>query len=260
MGMKRFVIAVVLSGAAAFVAVSPGATVASAPRAALEGYVCQTARDPAARGIEVTAVMRPVARTMRMAMRFQLFDRQRRSGRWAELHGQNLDVWLTPPIASLGQRPRDVWKERHPIAQLSVAPAYYRVKVTFRWIGPHNRTLATAIRYSPTCFQPELRPDLAVAGVDVRPVPSHPNRYLYSALIKNRGASASGPFTVQFADSAGTRTQSVQQLAAHSKTAVSFHGSACDPLSPPTITVDPTGQVDDFNRANNAAKVTCPAS
>jgi CARDB len=258
MGMKRLC---VLS--CGVLAMASGAALAAPaktpPRAQLQHFRCQTARDPAARGIDLWAVMRPVPHTMRMAMRFDLFEKPRRSGAATKLRAGGLGVWIYPTSPkTLGQRPGDVWYEHHPIAQLSIAPAYYKVKVTFRWIGTHNRTLATAVRNSPICFQPELRPDLAVAAIGVRVSPTNPNRDIYSALVRNLGASSAGPFGVQIADGSVIKTKTVQLLDAHSKTVVSFVGPLCDPLAPPTVTVDPTGQIDDFNRANNALNATCP--
>jgi hypothetical protein len=68
--MRRFVVA----GMVALVAGSGAVALATAdpPRARLTSFVCQTALDPAERAISVTAVMRPLPRTGKMAMRFQL--------------------------------------------------------------------------------------------------------------------------------------------------------------------------------------------
>ena len=33
----------------------------------------------------------------------------------------------------------------------------------------------------------------------------------------------------------------------------------CDPTAPPTMTIDPDQQVDDYNRTNNSITATCPA-
>src|SRR5581483_2810855 len=67
MGMKRYLslALVVAGGALATVAT------AAAPTTQLRSFVCQTARDPANRGISVTAVMRPVPHTLHMAIRFE---------------------------------------------------------------------------------------------------------------------------------------------------------------------------------------------
>ena len=41
------------------------------------------------------------------------------------VHYGDLGKWIYPPDKTLGQRPGDVWKVNHPVAQLSTAPAYY---------------------------------------------------------------------------------------------------------------------------------------
>lgn len=256
--MKRFVIAVVvLTGFGASLA----GTVASAstPKAQLRSFVCQTARDPATRGIDVTAVMRPLSHTMRMALRFDLLDRQHRSGPLAAVHYGDLGTWIYPKNKTLGQRPGDIWKVQHPVAQLPLAPAYYKFKVSFRWFGAHNHVLGTAVRYSPTCFQPELRPDLQVLAIHIAPSPSNPKRDVYSVVIRNAGASSTGQgFEVQIADRLSTKTKPLPALGPHSRTVTSFVGPLCNVASPPMFTVDPAGLIDDFNRANNSLTATCP--
>ena len=42
---------------------------------------------------------------------------------------------------------------------------------------------------------------------------------------------------------------------------VTFVGPLCNAQSaPPTVTVDPNGLIDDFNRANNSLTATCPSA
>ncbi len=264
MGMKRFVIAVTTlaacaatyAGAATFAAASP-------PKAKLRAFLCQPARDPATRGISVTAVMRPLPHTVRLALRFQLFDRQKPGGPTSAVTGGDLGTWIYPKNKTLGQRPGDIWIVNHPVAQLSVAPAFYRFRVTFRWIGAHGHTLGTTVRVSPVCYQPELRPDLRVSAISVKSLPNAPNgtaRDAYIALIRNTGASAAGPFTVQFTDGSVVRSKTVSLLGAHSKTMRTFVGPKCNAQAPPTVVVDPGGQVDDLNRSNNSLTAVCPGS
>ena len=40
------------------------------------------------------------------------------------------------------------------------APATYRFRVTFRWMGSSGQQLLSAVQTSSTCYQPELRADL----------------------------------------------------------------------------------------------------
>jgi CARDB len=265
MGMKRFVIGVLVlaigcSAAVAGAVANPSVVAnASVPKAKLRGFLCQTARDPANRGIDVTAVMRPLSHTVKMALRFDLLVRQSRTGPASMVVYGSLGKWIYPKNKTLGQRPGDQFIVSAPVSQLSTAPANYRFRVTFRWTGAHGHVIGTAVRYSPGCFQPELRPDLQVASIGVQLSATNPRRDIYSAHIRNAGASAAGPFDVQFSDGSVVRSKTIQLLGPHSKTIVVFGGPLCDPAAPPTVTADPTGQIDDFNRANNTLTATCPA-
>lgn len=255
MCMKRFLIAVLVM-ASAIAASAAGAS--APPRAKLSGFVCQTARDPATRGMLITATMRPLPHTLRMALRFDLLESQKRRGSTSAVMYGDLGKWIYPPNKTLGQRPGDRFIFHKPIADLTTAPAYYRFRVTFRWTGAHGRVLGSIVRESPACFQPELRPDLRVASISVQPNPNNPKRDIYSALIRNAGASAAGPFELQFIDGSLVRTKTVQLLDAHSRTVATFVGPLCNSSAPPMVTADPTDQIDDFNRANNSLTATCP--
>jgi CARDB len=233
---------------------------ASSPRAKLHSFVCQTALYPANRGIAVTSVMRPLAHTMRMAVRFDLLERQSRAGPSQPVVYGDLGKWIYPKDRTLGQRPDDQFIVPKQVSDLS-APAYYGFKVTFRWTGSHSHVIGTAVRRTPECFQPELRPDLVVKAISVHASAQHPNKDIYSALIRNSGASAAGPFDVQFADGSYSRHKTIQQLGAHAKRVLSFLGPRCSSASPPSVIADPGNQVpDDLNRANNSLSATCPAS
>lgn len=234
-----------------------------APRALLRSFVCQTARDPAGRGISVTAVMRPRPHTRAMALRFQLLERQHLGGPATRLAYGDLGRWLSPANPTLGQRPGDRFVINKQVLQLA-APAYYRFRVTFRWTGAHGKVLGTAVRYSPACFQPELRPDLQVAAIHVKQMPASSGKDMYEAMIRNRGDSAVGPFDVRFAvtttDGTLSKDKTVPGLPAHGRATVTFVGPACQAGSPPTITADPGLQTDDYNRANNALTAVCPTA
>jgi hypothetical protein len=255
--MKRLSLAVLATALVGSVCVGAAA---SSPRAKLRSFICQTALYPANRGIAVTSVMRPLAHTMRMAVRFDLLERQSRGGPSQPVVYGDLGKWIYPKDRTLGQRPNDQFIVPKQVSDLS-APAYYRFKVTFRWTGSHSHVIGTAVRWTPECFQPELRPDLMVKSISVQASSQHPSKDVYSALIRNAGASAVGPFDVQFADGSYVRHRTVRQLGPHAKRVLSFLGPRCDASSPPTVTADPNNQVpDDLNRANNSLTATCPVS
>jgi hypothetical protein len=245
-------------GGVAGVAASTGSA-STPPRARVTGLMCQHALDPPARAVSITAVMRPLRGTQRMQMRFQLFSRAKGAATYAPVTGGDLGTWRSPPIPTLGQRPGDVWRFHKQIVG-PAAPASYRFRVSFRWLGAHGRVLGTSVRSSGTCFQPELRPDLLVQSITVEPVAGRPHYNRYVATIRNAGASETGPFEILFTPGGArpVQTFSVPDLAAHSKLVKGFLGPVCSNAAATTVTVDPEDKVDDFNRSNNSKTAVCP--
>lgn len=258
----RFVLTVltVLIGAATTATVAGAAVVTPPPRASLAQFSCVHALDPDNRSVSVRAVMRPLAGTRRMAIKFDLLEQTAGSAPVTLGKVGGLGVWITPTDPTLGQLAGDVWRLSKPVINLD-APAGYQFRVTFRWNGSHGRIVGTAVRLSRTCHQPELRPDLLVDTISVTAVSGQPSQDLYTAVIADQGATGAGPFEVLFApgDASAPITDTVQFLGAHKTRRLSFVGPVCDPANPPTITVDAASQVDDYNRANNVMSAECPS-
>jgi CARDB len=233
-----------------------GATTAP-PRAQLRSFVCQHALDPAARAVSIKAVMRPLAGTKKMQLRFQLWSSSRSRGS-STVTGGDLGTWITPADPTLGQRRGDVWILNKQVVDLA-APAKYHFRVSFKWLGPRGHVLGSTVRESRTCYQPELRPDLAVQSIAVQSVAGHPKLNRYVATIRNNGATAASMFEILFTPggSQPVQTKDVSGLAAHSKLERAFVGPACSSSSPTTVTVDPNDQVDDYNRSNNSMTAAC---
>src|SRR5947209_3034346 len=155
--MKRLVI--VLAALLAAVAVASATAAQSAPpspsHARLRHFICQRALDPASRAVATTAVMHSIRGAGRLALRFQLLTRTRPRGAWSSVSGGDLGTWISPANPTLGSRAADTWILNKQVVDLS-APASYRFRVAFRWIGPHGRVLATLVRETPICAQREL--------------------------------------------------------------------------------------------------------
>jgi CARDB len=229
------------------------------PRDTLAAFACQRALDPPNRSVSIKAVMRPVAGTRTLSLKFDLLEKQ--GGTTRTLTGAgDLGVWLSPKDPTLGRRPGDVWELTKAVSNLD-APAGYRFRVTFRWLGAHDKVLATANRQSAGCTQRELRPDVLVESVAVTAIPHKPHKQLYTAVIANAGASSAGPFQVLFTpgDGSASQTHAVTHVGAHSSRRLSFVGPLCTAASPPTVVADSADQVDDSDRDNNAMTVTCPS-
>lgn len=248
---------------AAFVVLALGPVSATAsttsPRDALTSFACQRALDPPNRSVSVKAVMHPVTGTRALSLKFDLLETA--AGTTRSLTGAgDLGVWLSPKDPTLGRRLGDVWELTKAVSNLD-APAGYRFRVTFRWLGAHAKVLATAVRQSGSCTQRELRPDLLVKSVSVTAIAHKPHKQLYTTVIANRGASSAGPFEVLFTPGNGSasQTHTVTRIDAHSSRRLSFVGPLCNPASPPTVVADSTNEVDDLSRDNNAMTVTCPS-
>ncbi len=250
-----------IAGVIALAACVPAVAAADPPRAALRGFVCQPALDPPARAVSVQAVMRPLPGTQKLSIRFQLLVTRKSHTPVAVVRAGDLGTWISPQDPTLGQQPADIWRLSKPVANL-VAPAAYRFRVTFRWTGSNGRLLGTAVRLSAICVQPERRPDLLVKTITVRAIAGRPSQDDYIALIRNAGATAAGPFGILFAPGEGfpSTTLTVARLQPGGTVRETFVGPLCTARNAPTITVDPTDQVDDFNRSNNALTASCPKS
>jgi CARDB len=254
---KRFVIA----GATALAlgAGTAPAVIAASSGARLRSFVCQRALDPPTRAVSITAVMPTLPATKKLALKFELLRRSAQARLFSEVSGHDLRTWVHPDNPTLGQRPGDVWILNHPVVNL-LAPAFYRFRVSFRWIGARGRVLRDAVRESPICYEPELRPDLLVRSVTVQAVPGSPQQNAYIAVIGNAGATAAGPFDVRFTDAGSVQDRTVGSLSPHATIRERFVGAACRSASAPTVTVDPSHQIDVSSRSKASLTATCPAS
>jgi hypothetical protein len=131
-----------------------GASASSASRTALENFGCHRASNSLNRWIEVTGVMRPISGTQHMEMKFQLLRRPPRSHTWVDIssQGNGLGKWIHPTDSKLGEQPGDRWSVQKPVLNLS-APATYRFRVSFRWLGSGGKALDTVVRLSRLCDQ-----------------------------------------------------------------------------------------------------------
>jgi hypothetical protein len=247
--MKRLAL-IVLSGAAALALAAP-AGAATQKLYAAPLVACHTGLTPAERSLEVDAVMKPIAGTVRMGLRFDVSMRTPQNPLFAPVAGPGLGVW----------------KRSHPkVAQYEIdkgvdnlqAPAGYRLRVGFRWYGAHGKILRTAHRTTRVCSEPDLRPNLVVKNVIVEPPTMAGEPWHYSVVVRNTGATAAGPFNVGYsAPGAPAQTLPIAGLPAATQTRVTFTGTACQSASPPTFTADISNQVDESSETDNLGTATC---
>jgi CARDB len=254
-------------GAAAVCALALGAGTAAAatttpPNDQLRSFVCQTALDPPARAVSVQAVMRPLAGTSKLQIKFELLRQAKPHTRFRSVRGRGLGSWISPTDPTLGRRAGDVWIVNHPVVDLA-APATYKYRVTFKWIGSQGQTLGTAVQPSPTCYQPELRADLLVRSLWVTPVTSGSaaGEWAYTAEIANRGLTGAGPVQVVFGDSGSVPVPAtVAWVGAKSSARQRFVAPPCTVGSTLTVTVDPMQTIDEYDYANNLLTMPCPTA
>jgi CARDB len=231
---------------------------APAPRDQLRSFVCQKALDPPTRAVSIQAVMRPVTGTTKMQMRFDLMRKTKSGAPFKIVRGHFLGSWLTPDNSTLGQRPGDVWIVNHPVVGLP-APATYRFRFSFRWLGSSGQQLLSAVQSSSTCYQPELRADLFVRSLTVTPLASGNSAYV--ATIGNRGLTAAGPVEVDLAGvGSAKQAQTLGSVGPKSLARQRFVAPACTPGANLAVTVDPSHTIDEYDFANNVLTMPCPAS
>lgn len=232
---------------------------ATSSDAELSGFTCQRAVDPAFRALSVSATMRPVTGTQGMRLQFVLEKSRFLHGHYRAVHGANLGNWIAPDNPTLGQHPGDVWKLTHSVGLLS-APAFYRLKVTFRWLGSGGKRLAQVVQQAGVCHQLELRPDLRVVSVSGQTLPKKPSDEAYVVKVVNHGLTGAGPFGVSLTTPDGsTTTRMVGWLGHHKSRFLRFVAPACTAPQTLTVVADPGSTVLDLDRTNNTLTVPCPA-
>jgi hypothetical protein len=197
-----------------------------------------------------------------MQMKFELLRQTKTHPRFMSVHGRGLGSWISPSDPTLGQRSADIWIVNHPVVDLP-APATYKYRVSFKWLDSQGNTLSTQVQTSPTCYQPELRADLLVKSLSMAAITTGPNagKTAYTAVIGNRGQTGAGPVEVDFTNgTASPQSATLASVGSKSTARQRFVSASCTPGSTLTVTVDPTQSIDEYDYANNARTMTCPAA
>jgi hypothetical protein len=197
------------------------------------------------------ARVRKARGSVRMQVRFTLQVRDAMLPGWRRVVAGGLDEWLTsePDVR------RYIYAKT--VRNLS-APATYRTVVRFRWLDPDGVVLRRSRAVSPPCRQPDMRPNLIPARIDVAaPVANAPAHYLVT--VRNGGRSASGPFAVALTGGElALAPMTLPGLAAGERRTLTFTGPACAAGAALTATVDPALAVDERDEHDNVLIATCP--
>lgn len=217
---------------------------------------CHQSLEGLSRYLILAADMRRVAGAERMEVRFDLFARPARHRHYAVVQGPGLGSWY------LSQRGKRRFRFRKRIENLSV-DTYYRARVGFRWLAGDGHVLARSRRTTRTCHQRDLRPNLVVDGVDVTPIAGQPGQARYTALVRNAGRRAAGPFGVSLSVAGAEQPlREIDGLVAGAQVPgarLTFRAPRCQPGQDVVVTVDPGAQVDESREGDDVRTVACPA-
>ena len=194
-----------------------------------------------------TGSMPTVRGTRIMAMRFDL-QRLAADGTWRTVKVPGLGVYKRSSPGQTGF----VFNQR---VQALAAPGQYRAFVRFRWYAPSGSVLKHTTRATPVCAQPDPRPDLRAGGLTMYPA-TDGRTARYALVVANTGRADAGPFAV---DIAGARAQ-VASLARGTSTTVAVDAPVCSGADPVAIVLDPLGQVDEADEADDSVQRPCPLS
>jgi hypothetical protein len=188
----------------------------------------------------------------RMQMRFTLQDRVPPSRRYHRVRIPSFGAWQT----SSPGRSRYVYTKR---VDGLVGPASYRVVVHFRWLDADGDVLRRARATSRVCRVPDLRPDLSVSAIEVRPA-TQPARRRYAVTVTNSGRSPADPtrLTLDLGDGGWVLGTSVDPLDPDESRTVVLGGRACVPGDELTATADATDVVDERDEDDDVLTAACP--
>jgi CARDB protein len=226
---------------------------ATPPRASAQLARCHASLDAAQRYAVFSGAMRSLrAGQDRMEMRFDLFRRAPGAVAFKRVAATGLGVWNRADPA-VGR-----FRFKQKVENLG-APAAYRALVSFRWIGANGRAFARGQHLTPTCQQPDLRPNLRIGRITASRT-ADKGTFNYDVIVRNDGLSAARGFDVSL--SVGgvpvVPAKTVGLLRAGQPVTLQFAGPRCTGTEAIAATADPGGAVAESNEADNELTVPCP--
>lgn len=247
--MRRSLLAICLAALAL-----PGAARAGTPDPpdlGAELTSCVTGVAVASRAATFRGSMPTIARASVLAMRFDL--ERFRGTSWRPVTASTFGRWERSVPGAAGF----VYDKR--IEQLA-APASYRATVRFRWSDAAGHVVRELRRRTPTCRQPERRPDLQ--PVTIVPGAARPDGTVtYVVTVRNTGVTVAPPFRLGLSVAGVALVpQPVPVLGAGADATVSFDGPACRPGEGLRAAADADALVDEADEGDNALVQRCVAA
>ena len=143
---------------------------------------CETGPADADRAAAFEGRVRAQRPGQRLQMRFTLQVSTPDAPRWRTVPAPGFGVWYS---ADSGVT-RWTYSKR---VQDLLAPASYRAKVRFRWRDARGTVVARTAVVSPSCKQPDVRPDLRTGAVTAQAAGASAARY--AVEVRNAGTAPS---------------------------------------------------------------------
>lgn len=210
---------------------------------------CSTGAAEDARFALFTGSMPARPGTRRMAMRFDLFERTGAGQRWQRLPAPTFGRWER----SQPDRAGFVWSKR--VERLR-PDREYRARVRFRWYD-RDGLQTERRRTTPACRQPDLRPNLVVAGVEA--VRGDGGRATYRVTVENGGAGSAAASEARLAVGGEEAVRVVGPLAPGARTVLELPGPRCEAGARITVTLDVRDAVEEADEGDNARVEPCGA-
>lgn len=241
----------------AVLAVAPPSASAAAARQSVPSLgaqtpTCRTGATPAERFAVFSASMPARRGARRMAMRFDLQLREPGDRRYERVPAPSFGRWER----SRAGRSGFIYSKRVDGLQ---APARYRAVVRFRWLDARGRTVATARRTTPTCAQPDPRPNLRLLALRATGA-AQPGEVTYLLTVVNSGRGPAGAFRVSAGpDDGGPQTaMTVGGMASREARVIEVVARACTPGSRVRVRLDADATVAESDEGDNDVRRACP--
>jgi hypothetical protein len=196
-----------------------------------------------------TGSMPATVGTVRMAMRFDLHVRAIGGGTaWRPVKAKGFGHWQR----SIAGKSGFVYTKR--VERMRPA-AEYRTTVRFRWYDAKG-VQRESVRRTPVCQQPDQRPNLVLALVQVAPGADGTTRYVLE--VTNEGATAAGAFDVALLGEAQPVRRTVPGLPAGETATVELVGTrACTADAPIVFHADPDDAIEEVGERDNRSRWLC---
>lgn len=226
----------------------------SAPPLRAATSTCRTGATPAERFAVFSGSMPARPGSTRMAMRFDLQIREPGDRAFRRVFAPSFGRWERSGAGRSGF----IYSKR--VDGLN-APARYRTVIRFRWLDADGRTVAIARRTTPTCDQPDPRPNLRLLALRTAPA-SQPGATTYLLTLVNAGRGSAGAFRVAAGPDDGGRaaTVTVGGMASREVRVIEVVARACGTGSRVRIRLDVDAVVAESDEDDNDVRRACPPS